>query len=68
MNLKSGEVGADGSGCISEPEAIGLFVCPASHAYVHYLMAEKTKLPELLRLGEVSILVYSVFVRQRYVQ
>lgn len=35
-------------------EAICIFVCPASHIYLNYAMAEKTKRVELLRLKEVA--------------
>lgn len=38
---------------------MGLFVCPASHAYVHYQMSEENKLSKLLRPEEVPIPAYS---------
>lgn len=43
-------------------EAIFLLVRPALHTFLHYPMAEKKQLAELLLLQEVNIPAYSVFV------
>lgn len=47
-------------------EAICLLVCRASQTYVHYRMAEKKKLAELMRLKEVLISAHTVFVGYKY--
>lgn len=43
-----------------------LSVCSVLHTNVHYAIAEKKKIPDLLCLQEVPIQTYSVFVRYEY--
>lgn len=42
-------------------EALFLYVCVASHIYMHYLLAERKTCAEMLYLGEVAIPPYSIF-------
>lgn len=48
-------------------ESIRLLVCPASHTYVRYAIAEK-KLAKLLHLRKLAVPAYSVFVGRGYLQ
>lgn len=53
---------------VSGSEAVCLLVRPVLITLVHYLITEKRKLDELLRLEEVTIKVYYVFIGHGYLQ
>lgn len=50
----------------SESRGICLLIFPASYTCVHYAMAEKKKRTGLLRLTEVAIPAYSIFIAHWY--